>query len=69
MTNYTVKSLEKLGDILGIPIATLLNGNQNDNFSEYKSKLLWLIEDCSCSEKQIIYDVATATKKSLRNNN
>lgn len=64
----SLKSLVKIGDVLEIPTTTLLNGNQDNEFLEYKSKLMWIIEDCNNYEKKVIFDLVTAMKRSLRNN-
>ena len=65
----SLKSLVKIGNILEIPTATLLNGNQDNESLEYKSKLMWIIEDCNDYEKQVIFDLVIALKRSLRINN
>ena len=64
----SLKSLVNIGKALEIPTATLLNGSQDSEFAEYKSKLMWIIEDCSNYEKKVIFDLVTAMKRSLRNN-
>ena len=67
--NASIKSFERIGDVLGIPIATLLNSNLNNDLFEYKSKLMSIIEDCNNYEQQVIFDLVIAIKSSLRNNN
>jgi hypothetical protein len=54
--------------ILFIVDYTFCTGNQTNDSAEYQTDLMRLVEDCSSSEKQIIFDVASATKKSLREN-
>lgn len=65
----SLKSLEKIGNVLGISISILLSGNLNNDFSEYKSKLMFVIDDCNNHERQVIFDLVVAIKSSLRNNN
>jgi len=64
----SLKSYAKIGDILETPIAIILNNNQNNDFLEYKSKLMLIIEDCNNYEQQVIFDLIIAIKRSLRNN-
>ena len=65
----SLKSLVNIGKALEIPTATLLNGSQDNEFMEYKSKLMLVIEDCNNHERQVIFDLVVAIKSSLRNNN
>jgi transcriptional regulator with XRE-family HTH domain len=64
----SLKSLVKIGNILEIPTNILLNGKQDNEFLEYKSKLMFIIEDCNNYEKKVIFDLVIAMKRSLRNN-
>lgn len=64
----SLESLVKLGNNLGVTIDIFLRGYQKHDVITYKTGLMSLIEDCNYYEKQIIYEVATATKKSLREN-
>jgi len=61
--------LINLANNLGITVDNFLKGYQINDKSTYQYELISLIEDCSCVEKQIIYEIATTTKKSLRDNN
>jgi hypothetical protein len=45
-----------------------LYGNQTNDPAEYRTELLQLLEDCTSYEKRIIYEIAFATKMSIRNN-
>ena len=58
----------RIANILGVMVDYLLNGNQANDPAEYRNDLTWLIEDCSSYEKRVIYEVAAAAKKSLREN-
>lgn len=65
----SIKSFEKIGHVLGIPIATLLNSNLNNDLLKYKSNLMLVLEDCNSHERKVIFDLVVALKSSLRNNN
>lgn len=64
----SLETLVRLADVLGVTVDYLLTGNQTNDSAEYQTDFMRLVEDCSSSEKQIIFDVASATKKSLREN-
>ena len=64
--NLTV--LVRIADVLGITVDTLLNGNQKNDPVEYHFEFIYLIDDCSSKERRFIYEMASAAKKSLRNN-
>lgn len=53
---------------LGVTLDTLLKGYQINDVIMYNTEFALLFENCSCYERQIIYEVAIATKKSLQNN-
>lgn len=63
----SLKSLVKLGNILGVSIDNFLSDNKNNDFLDYTSKLLSFIEDCNNLEKQLIFNLAITVKTSLRN--
>lgn len=65
----SLEVLVSLGDNLGVTIDTFLMGYQKNDVITYNSDLTYLIKDCSCFERQVIYEVATTIKKSLRENN
>lgn len=46
----------------------LLSGNQENDTAEYKTELVQLVEDCTSYEKRVIYEIAAAAKRSIRNN-
>lgn len=64
----SLEVLIDLGNNLGVTVNTFLKGYQKNDVITYKTDLILVVEDCSCYERQIICDVAIATKKSLRNN-
>ena len=60
--------LVRIANVLDITVDTLLNGNQVNNPAEYHSEFICLIDDCNGEEKRFIYEMASAAKKSLRDN-
>jgi transcriptional regulator with XRE-family HTH domain len=64
----SLEVLVQIVDVLGVTMDYLLIGNQTNDSSAYWTDLMELIEDCSSYEKQIIYDIALATKNSLHEN-
>ena len=65
-------SLEVLVDIgnnLGVTVNNFLKGYQKYDIISHKADIISLFDDCSNYERQVIYDIANATKKSLQNNN
>lgn len=65
----SLESLVGIANVLGVTVDKLLTGNQMNDTTEYHAELVYLMEGCSSFEKRIIYEVALATKKSLRDNN
>ncbi len=65
----SLEVLVRLGNNLDVTVDTFLKGYQKHDLISYKTELTSLIKDCSCYERQVICDIATATKKSLRDNN
>jgi transcriptional regulator with XRE-family HTH domain len=64
----SLQALLKIANVLGVTVDHMLNGNQINDSAEYQIDLAWLIKDCTCYEKRVIYEIASATKKSLRDN-
>lgn len=64
----SLKTLVKIADALGVTLNQLLSGNQENDSGQYRTELVQLIEDCSSYEKRMIYEIAFATKTSIRNN-
>lgn len=65
----SLSTLILIANALGVTVDALLNGNQTNDLVEYYCDLVYLINDCNNYEKRIIFEVATTTKKSLRDNN
>ncbi len=63
----SLSALSLIANVLGVTVDTLLNGNQINDPLEYHFDLVELFKDCSGNEKQIIYEIASAMKKCLRN--
>jgi len=66
--DVSLESLVKLANNLGVTVDTFLRGYQKHDVITYEAGVTSLFEDCSCYERQIIYEIAMATKKSLRKN-
>ncbi len=64
----SLESLVRIADVLGVTVDNLLNGNQANDATEYRTELAQLFEGCTSYEKRIIYEIASATKKSLLEN-
>ena len=64
----SLESLARIGDALGVTVDHLLNGNQENDLIEYRADLVQLLDGCTSYEKRIIYEIASVTKKSLRDN-
>lgn len=65
----SLKALVSIGNNLGVTVDTFLKGYQKNDVITYNTDFSLLFEDCSCYESQVIYDVAVAAKRSIRNNN
>lgn len=64
----SLESLVRIANALGITVDHVLTGNQTCDPAEYRTDLVKLLEDCTSYEKRIIYEIALAVKKSLREN-
>jgi transcriptional regulator with XRE-family HTH domain len=64
----SLEALVRIANVLGVTVDYLLSGNQVNDSAEYRTDLVRLIEGCSSYEKRIIYEIASATKKSLLEN-
>ena len=58
----------RIAAALGVTVDHLLYGNQPHDRLEHQPELYKLMQDCSSYERRIIYELAVATKGSLRNN-
>lgn len=65
----SLESLVNLANSLGVTANDFLKGYQINDVVTYNSDFALLIDDCSCYERQVIYNIAANTKKSLRDNN
>ncbi len=64
----SLETLVRIADAFGVTVDQLLSGNQENDSMEYRPELVQLIGDCTSYEKRIIYEIAFATKMSIRNN-
>jgi transcriptional regulator with XRE-family HTH domain len=64
----SLSTLILIANALGVTVDALLNGNQTNDLAEYYCDLVCLINDCNNYEKRIIFEVASTTKRSLRDN-
>ncbi len=64
----SLESLVRIANVLGVTVDHLLSGNQANDPAEYLTELVQLIKGCTSYEKRIIYEIASATKKSLLEN-
>jgi len=64
----SLEVLVSTANALGVTVDNLLNGNLTNDTTECYSDMVKLIADCTSYERLMIYDVAAATKKSLRAN-
>ena len=58
----------RIAAALGVTVDHILYGNQPHDRSEYQPEFQKLMDDCSSYERRVIYELAIATKTSLRNN-
>ena len=64
----SLEVLVSTANALGVTVDNLLNGNLANDTTQCDSDMVKLISDCTSYERLLIYDVAVATKKSLRAN-
>ena len=64
----SLEALARIANVLGVTVDHLLHDTRKDDPAEYRLELVRLIEGCTSCEKRIIYEIASAVKKSLRDN-
>lgn len=64
----SLDALVRIANALAVTVDYLLNGNQANDSAEYQTDWARLMKGCTSYEKRIIYEVASATKKSLIEN-
>ncbi len=62
----SLSSLILIASALDVTVDALLRGTQTNDAAEYCRDFVSLINDCDRYERRIIFEVAFATKKSLR---
>lgn len=64
----SLETISRIAAVLNVTVDYLLTGTQSVDKTAFFPELEMLLKDCLPHEKQIIVDVAEATKKSLRDN-
>lgn len=64
----SLETISRIASTLNVTIDYLLTGTRSVDASAFLPEIETLLKDCLSHEKQIIVDVAEATKMSLRNN-
>lgn len=64
----SLETLVRIANALGVTVDHMLVGNQRKDPVEYQTELVQLMEGCTSYEKRIIYEIASAAKKSLHDN-
>jgi transcriptional regulator with XRE-family HTH domain len=63
----SLDTLAKIAESLGVALDSLLLGQPGSDQHTYGAEISDLLDECTTVQKQIIYDIATATKSILRN--
>ncbi|MEY8319183.1 helix-turn-helix transcriptional regulator [Oscillospiraceae bacterium 50-58] len=64
----SLETISRIASALNVTVDFLLTGTQSVDETAFFPEMEMLLKDCLPHEKQIIVDVAEATKKSLRDN-
>ena len=64
----SLETISRIAASLSVTVDYLLTGTQSLDAAAFLPEVEMLLKDCLPHEKQIIVDVAEATKKSLRDN-
>lgn len=64
----SLESLVRIGNVLGVTVDFMLNGNQINDLLEYQTDMAQLLNGCNSYEKRVIYEMAASTKKILLEN-
>lgn len=64
----SLETISRIAAALNVTVDYLLTGTRSVDETAFFPEMEMLLKDCSSYEKQIIVDIAEATKKSLRNN-
>ena len=64
----SLETISRIAAALNVTVDYLLTGTQSLDAAAFLPEMEMLLKDCLPHEKQIIVDVAEATKKSLRDN-
>ena len=64
----SLESLASIGEVLGVTVDFLLNGDQVNDILEDQTNMAQLFNGCNSYEKRVIFQMAAATKKILLEN-
>lgn len=64
----SLETISRIASTLNVTVDYLLTGTQSVDETAFFPEIEMLLKDCLPHERQIIVDVAEATKKSLRDN-
>lgn len=64
----SLESLIRISNVLGVTLDFLLAGNQESDPTSLATEFAALFDDCTNYERQIMLDIASAAKDSLRKN-
>ena len=64
----SLEVLVDIGNTLGVTVNNFLKGYQRYDIVSCRDDLTSLLDDCNNFERQMIYDIVKATKKTIRNN-
>lgn len=64
----SLDALIRIADELGVSVDNLLYGNQGNDVGAYLVEVSELLSDCDRYERSMIFEMALATKKSIRAN-
>lgn len=62
----SLRALVLIANTLSVTVDAFLNGNQTSDPTAYNCDMVRLMNDCNNYERRVIFEVASATKKSLR---
>ncbi len=64
----SLESLVKMANAMHVSVDDLLYGNMPENPKEYQTDISDLMNDCSCFEKRILFELLCAAKEIIREN-
>jgi len=64
----SLRSLVNIANVLKVSVDALLYGNRTMDIAEYRSEMELLLDDCTAYEKRVLFEIATETKRILKEN-